>query len=228
MNQPGSSPGIYAFSAFSVLLSLYLMAGFVFCDKGVVSALQACTGSGGKAGAKKDGSATPGAQRAMGPGAPGGAGQAQRSALSYRRGAHHPPHATVGGVHDGGGGGVGVYNTSLSKKSVMSPINNLDAEVSLASTTSQSTYPQSAKFRHGGGVHGVYGGGVGPHHTNAGLDEPDQLKHRGGYSDSEDSDIDRRSLDLASSHTSDDEYENNHVFDPSDLKALSVNDFPQY
>ena len=46
--------------------------------------------------------------------------------------------------------------------------------------------------------------------------------------DSEDSDIDRRSLDLASSHTSDDDYENNHVFDPSDLKALSVNDFPQY
>ena len=78
VNEPGSSPGIYAFSAFSVLLSLYLMAGFVFCDKGVVTALQACTGS-----AKKGGST---AQRGG-----GGVGQptapqqaAQRSALSYR------------------------------------------------------------------------------------------------------------------------------------------------
>ena len=110
--------------------------------------------------------------------------------------------------------------------------NNLDAEVSLASTTSQSTYP---KYR-SSNLHTIpsshqYGGGGG-----GGLDEPDQLKvHNSRFNvataaseDSEDSDIDRRSLDLASSHTSDDDYENNHVFDPSDLKALSVNDFPQY
>jgi hypothetical protein len=123
--------------------------------------------------------------------------------------------------------------------------NNLDAaEVSLASTTSQSTYPQSSKFRGSSGVVG--------HHTSN-LDEPDvkyhsshhlppgshhphhHRAHGGGHHDSHyitngsdsDSDMDRRSLDLASSHTSDDDYENN-VFDPSDLKALSVNDFPQF
>ena len=91
---------------------------------------------------------------------------------------------------------------------------------------------QIGKYR-GGQHHSQYGshhnqssggGGYGVHST---LDEPD-LKHRYGGSDSEESDIDRRSLDLASSHTSDDDYENNHVFDPSDLKALSVNDFPQH
>ena len=127
-------------------------------------------------------------------------------------------------------------------------VSNLDpAEVSLASTTSQSTYPQSSKFRGSSGV-------VGGHHPSN-LDEPDikyhsshhissgshhphhhqHRSHHGGHHDQHymtngsdsDSDMDRRSLDLASSHTSDDDYENN-VFDPSDLKALSVNDFPQF
>lgn len=149
----------------------------------------------------KKGGAQRGAQTPTAPQA------AQRSALSYRR-----PHEAT--------------QAYKAKAAVMSP-NNLDAEVSLASTTSQSTYP---KYR-SQAVHTIpahqYGGGGG------GLDEPDQLKVHGSRftaasEDSEDSDIDRRSLDLASSHTSDDDYENNHVFDPSDLKALSVNDFPQY
>ena len=103
---------------------------------------------------------------------------------------------------------------------------------------------QSSKFR-------VSSGMVGHHTSN--LDEPDVKyhhstgshhqqhhmhrthHHHGGHHDSHyitngsdsDSDMDRRSLDLASSHTSDDDYENN-VFDPSDLKTLSVNDFPQF
>lgn len=89
--------------------------------------------------------------------------------------------------------------------------NNLDAgaEVSVASTTSQSTYQTSSKLKYP---------------TN--LDEPDLRQRYYQGSDSE-SDMDRRSLDLASSHSSDDDYDNN-VYDPSDLKHLSVNDYPQY
>merc|ERR1712088_1093441 len=87
--------------------------------------------------------------------------------------------------------------------------NNLDAgaEVSVASTTSQSTYQTSSKFK------------------SSHLDEPDHLHHERYYhgSDSE-TDVDRRSLDLASSINSSDE----DMYDPSDLKHLSVNDYPQY
>ena len=54
------------------------------------------------------------------------------------------------------------------------------------------------------------------------LDEPD-IRDRYYHSDSE-TDIDRRSLDLASSINSSDE----DMYDPSDLKHLSVNDYPQY
>ena len=84
------------------------------------------------------------------------------------------------------------------------------AEVSVASTTSQSTYQTSSKFKSS-------------HHTN--LDEPDYDNRYYQAGSDSDSDIDRRSLDLASSHSSDDDYDHN---DPSDLKHLSVHDFPQY
>merc|ERR1712079_904719 len=76
--------------------------------------------------------------------------------------------------------------------------NNLDAgaEVSVASTTSQSTYQTSSKFK------------------SSHMDEPDHL-HERYYHGS-----DRRSLDLASSINSSDE----DMYDPSDLKHLSVTD----
>merc|ERR1712029_989519 len=85
---------------------------------------------------------------------------------------------------------------------------DVGAEVSVASTTSQSTYQTSSKFKSS-------------HHTMH-LDEPD-IRDRYYHSDSE-TDIDRRSLDLASSINSSDE----DMYDPSYLKHLSVNDYPQY
>jgi hypothetical protein len=61
------------------------------------------------------------------------------------------------------------------------------------------------------------------------FDDPDGTRSYNLHSQNSesDSDIDRRSLDLASSHTSDDEYDTN-LYEQNDLKALSVNDYPQY
>ena len=207
-----SSASMYAFSAFAIVLSFYILCGFVFCDKSVMQSLAMCSNSKKNKKRHEQGTST----QLTTP------SRVSRSALTYRQKS----------------GGMG--------KMASGDVRNLDpAEVSLASTTSQSTYPQSSKFR---GSSGIVGG-----HHGSNLDEPDikyhsshhissgshhphhhQRSHHGHHdqhymtngSDS-DSDMDRRSLDLASSHTSDDDYENN-VFDPSDLKALSVNDFPQF
>merc|ERR1712203_672023 len=67
--------------------------------------------------------------------------------------------------------------------------NNRDAgaEVSVASTTSQSTYQTSSKFK------------------SSHLDEPDHLHERYYHGSDSETDIDRRSLDLASSINSSDE-----------------------
>ena len=208
-----SSASMYAFSAFAIVLSFYILCGFVFCDKSVMQSLAMCSSS--KKNKKRH---DQGASAQMTT-----PSRVSRSALTYRQ-----KGGVMGKMATGG-------------------VSNLDpAEVSLASTTSQSTYPQSSKFRGSSGV-------VGGHHPSN-LDEPDikyhsshhlssgshhphhhRSHHGGGHHDQHymtngsdsDSDMDRRSLDLASSHTSDDDYENN-VFDPSDLKALSVNDFPQF
>ena len=56
------------------------------------------------------------------------------------------------------------------------------------------------------------------------MDEPDHLHERYYHGSDSETDIDRRSLDLASSINSSDE----DMYDPSDLKHLSVNDYPQY
>ena len=94
------------------------------------------------------------------------------------------------------------------------PTNNLDvAEVSVASTTSQSTYQTSSKIKAS---------------TFDDLDVTRSYNLQQSQNSESDSDMDRRSLDLASSHTSDDEYDTNNMYEPSDLKALSVNDYPQY
>ncbi len=94
------------------------------------------------------------------------------------------------------------------------PTNNLDvAEVSVASTTSQSTYQTSSKLKAS---------------NFDDLDVTRSYNMQHSQNSESDSDMDRRSLDLASSHTSDDEYDTNNVYEPSDLKALSVNDYPQY
>jgi cadherin EGF LAG seven-pass G-type receptor 1 len=94
------------------------------------------------------------------------------------------------------------------------PPNNLDvAEVSVASTTSQSTYQTSSKIK-------------ASHFDDLDVTRSYNLQH--SQNSESDSDMDRRSLDLASSHTSDDEYDTNNMYEPSDLKALSVNDYPQY
>ena len=209
-----SSASMYAFSAFAIVLSFYILCGFVFCDKSVMQSLAMCSSSKKNKKRHDQGASTTLTTPS----------RVSRSALTYRQ------KGGVGKMATGGG------------------VSNLDpAEVSLASTTSQSTYPQSSKFRGSSGV-------VGGHHPSN-LDEPDikyhsshhissgshhphhhqHRSHHGGHHDQHymtngsdsDSDMDRRSLDLASSHTSDDDYENN-VFDPSDLKALSVNDFPQF
>ena len=70
----------------------------------------------------------------------------------------------------------------------------------------QSTYQTSSKFK------------------SSHLDEPDHLHERYYHGSDSETDIDRRSLDLASSINSSDE----DMYDPSDLKHLSVNDYPQY
>jgi cadherin EGF LAG seven-pass G-type receptor 1 len=175
---------IYTFAGIAVVLSVYLLCGFIICDKTLMRALAQCTGTSKGRKPSLD-------QGLTGVGVAGGGGnltmtsnRASRSALSYgQRGKH--------------------YNHP----------NNLDAgaELSVASTTSQLTYQTSSKFKSS-------------HHTN--IDEPDLHGRYFNGSDS-DSDMDRRSLDLASSHSSDEDYDNN-VYDPSDLKTLSVNDYPQY
>ena len=105
------------------------------------------------------------------------------------------------------------YRQSSTLKHKNSP-NNLDvAEVSIASTTSQSTYQTSTKLKMS---------------NFDDLDVTRSYNMQHSQNSESDSDMDRRSLDLASSHTSDDEYDTNNVYEQSDLKALSVNDYPQY
>ena len=166
-----SDVAIYTYAGIAVILSLYLLAGFVLCDKTMMRAL------------------------------------AQKTGQSKQSTRAEPP---VGGTN------VAMSTHQISRSSLSyghrgKPLNNLDvgAEVSVASTTSQSTYQTSSKFKSS-------------HHTTTHLDEPD-IRDRYYHSDSE-TDIDRRSLDLASSINSSDE----DVYDPSDLKHLSVNDYPQY
>lgn len=162
---------IYTYAVISVVLSLYLMGGFLLCDKSMMRALSQCTGNSKKSSMDPVGGGRAGTNVAM------STRHISRSSLSYgQRGKQ--------------------YNQT----------NNLDAgaEVSVASTTSQSTYQTSSKFK------------------SSHLDEPDHDRYYHG-SDSE-TDIDRRSLDLASSINSSDE----DMYDPSDLKHLSVNDYPQY
>ena len=169
---------MYTYAGVSVLLSIYLLCGFIICDKTIMRALAQCTGQ-----SKKPSSMDPARMSgAAGTNVAMSTHHISRSSLTYgQRGKH--------------------YNYP----------NNLDAgaEVSVASTTSQSTYQTSSKFKSS-------------HHTN--LDEPD-FQDRYYHGSDSDSDIDRRSLDLASSHSSDDDM---YDADPSDLKHLSVHDFPQY
>ena len=173
-----SDEAIYTYAAIAVILALYLLAGFVLCDKTMMRALAQKTGQ-----AKHASRSGRQAEPAAGTNVAMATHQISRSSLSYG--------------HRG------------------KALNNLDvgAEVSVASTTSQSTYQTSSKFKSS-------------HHTMH-LDEPD-IRDRYYHSDSE-TDIDRRSLDLASSINSSDEDMYDH--DPSDLKHLkhlSVNDYPQY
>ncbi len=166
---------IYIFVAMALLVSFYLLCGFMFCDKSVLRALATCTSKKGKGGKHRGATLT--STRGI-----------SRSALTYRQ-------------------------SSSTLKHKNSP-NNLDvAEVSVASTTSQSTYQTSSKMKMS---------------NFDDLDVTRSYNMQHSQNSESDSDMDRRSLDLASSHTSDDEYDTNNVYEPSDLKALSVNDYPQY
>ena len=181
---------IYSYAIISVVLSFYLMGGFVLCDKYIMRALAQCTGRSKKP--SMDSAAAGGGRgRTGGPGGGGGGGNV---GTNVAMSTHHISRSSLSYGQRG--------------KQYNHP-NNLDAgaEVSVASTTSQSTYQTSSKFK------------------SSHLDEPDHLHHERYYhgSDSE-TDIDRRSLDLASSINSSDE----DMYDPSDLKHLSVNDYPQY
>merc|ERR1719433_1949520 len=193
INDPGGTHAMYTYAGVSVLLAIYLLCGFIICDKTIMRALAQYTGQSKKPGSSGGGIGGGGDHSTSRLTRGGGTGTGTNVAMST----HHISRSSLTygqrGKH---------YNYP----------NNLDAgaEVSVASTTSQSTYQTSSKFKSS-------------HHTN--LDEPDyqdRYYHGGNGSDS-DSDIDRRSLDLASSHSSDDEYG-----DHSDLKHLSVHDFPQY
>ena len=175
-----SMVALFSYAIISTTLSIFLLGGYILCDRFIMRALAQCTGQ-----AKKPTSMDPtGRQLASGHGGAHGVAMSthhiSRSSLSYgQRGKQ--------------------YNIP----------NNLDAgaEVSVASTTSQSTYQTSSKFK------------------SSHLDEPDHLHHERFYQNSDsETDIDRRSLDLASSINSSDE----DMYDPSDLKHLSVNDYPQY
>jgi cadherin EGF LAG seven-pass G-type receptor 1 len=173
---------IYTYAAMAVVLSIYLIGGFILCDKFIMRALAQCTGHSKKPVSMMD---------AMSPG-----GQASGHAgTNVAMATHHISRSSLSYGQRG--------------KQYNHP-NNLDAgaEVSVASTTSQSTYQTSSKFK------------------SSHLDEPDHLIHDRYYQGNSDSetDIDRRSLDLASSINSSDE----DMYDPSDLKHLSVNDYPQY
>ena len=185
---------MYTYAGVSVLLAIYLLCGFIICDKTIMRALAQYTGQSKKPGSSGGGIGGGGDHSTSRLTRGGGTGTGTNVAMST----HHISRSSLTygqrGKH---------YNYP----------NNLDAgaEVSVASTTSQSTYQTSSKFKSS-------------HHTN--LDEPDyqdRYYHGGGNGSDSDSDIDRRSLDLASSHSSDDEYG-----DHSDLKHLSVHDFPQY
>merc|ERR1712099_69955 len=176
---------MYTYAGVSVLLAIYLLCGFI------IRALAQYTGQSKKPGSSGGGIGGGGDHSTSRLTRGGGTGTGTNVAMST----HHISRSSLTygqrGKH---------YNYP----------NNLDAgaEVSVASTTSQSTYQTSSKFKSS-------------HHTMH-LDEPD-IRDRYYHSDSE-TDIDRRSLDLASSINSSDE----DMYDPSDLKHLSVNDYPQY
>ena len=119
----------------------------------------------------------------------------------------------AGGSSTGGGGGAGTISRSaLAYRTSVKSASNRNIGISTASTTSRSTSktnsaPYRSDYYSSSDVSKIYAGGGSSHKSTGGggMKHPgDDFRRGGGESDSE-SDLDQRSLDLASSHSSDED-----------------------